>query len=232
VERETIRRRTLPHWDVPGAAYFVTTCLHGSIAAKGLLDIASHRKDLKNRPRRPGMSESDWHVLCWKQTFVRIEEWLDLRSANRVLETPELAQIVVDAIRHFAHERYDLFAFVVMPSHFHWLFQPKAEWIATLESDKRSPRQRITYSINRYTATQCNRRLKSVGAFWQRESFDHWVRDLDELERIIRYIEENPVKAGLASSPEKWYYSSAYLRKQLALEWGVPIPSSKLKKEA
>jgi hypothetical protein len=32
---EVIRRRRLPHWDVPTAAYFVTTCLEGSIPPKG-----------------------------------------------------------------------------------------------------------------------------------------------------------------------------------------------------
>jgi hypothetical protein len=36
------------------------------------------------------------------------------------------------------------------------------------------------------------------------------VRDLEEFENIIRYIEFNPVKAGLADSPEDWRWSSAY----------------------
>jgi putative transposase len=35
--------------------------------------------------------------------------------------------------------------------------------------------------------------------FWRRESYDHWVRNDDEWRRIAAYIENNPVKAGLAS---------------------------------
>jgi hypothetical protein len=35
------------------------------------------------------------------------------------------------------------------------------------------------------------------------------VRNQDELERIIGYIEANPVKAGLAEAPDKWRFSSA-----------------------
>ena len=42
-----------------------------------------------------------------------------------------------------------------------------------------------------------------TGQFWQHESYDHWTRDLVELERIIRYIEENPVKAGLGARFER-----------------------------
>jgi putative transposase len=224
MDRELVRRRDLPHWDMPGAAYFVTTCLHGSIPAQGMLDIARHRAELEKRPRAIGMPEEEWKLRSWKLSFVRVDEWLDRRCANRVLESPELAQLVVDSIRYFAGERYDLFAFVVMPSHFHWLFQPRREWIETLADDKRSPRQRITYSLNRFTATQCNKVLNKTGSFWQKESFDHWVRDVEELERIIRYVEENPVKAGLVSAPEEWRFSSASLRKSLGLDWGVALP--------
>jgi putative transposase len=227
MDRERLRRRDLPHWDVPGAPFFVTTCLEGSIPAQGLLEVARQREEQKKRPRPEGMTAAEWEVYCWKLTFVRVEHWLDCRSANRLLENPALAQIVVDSMRHFAAERYDLFAFVVMPSHFHWLFQPRAEWIETLEDDDRSPRQRITYSLNRFTATKCNKQLNKKSTFWQRESFDHWVRDVDELERIIRYIEANPVKSGLASTAEAWDFSSASLRKALGLEWGSTLPGAK-----
>jgi type I restriction enzyme R subunit len=124
---------------------------------------------------------------------------------------------------HFAGERYDLWAYVVMPSHLHWLFHPLVEWVKTLPDDGRTPRQRITYSLNRFTATACNRILKVKGAFWQTESYDHWVRDVDSLERIIRYIEGNPVKAHLVEHPEEWRFSSAKARQLTGMEWGFPL---------
>lgn len=232
MDRELIRRRYLPHWDVPDAAYFVTTCLFGSIPAQGLLDIAAHRRTLQKRPRPKDLTDDEWATRCWKLNFVRIDEWLDVRSANRILETPELAQIVVAAMRYFAEEGYDLYAYVVMPSHFHWLFQPRPGWVAGLDDDGRTPRERITYSLNRFTSTQCNKHQNKTGPFWQKESFDHWVRDVAELERIIRYIEENPVKAGLVGSPGAWLFSSANLRKSLGLDWGVPLPGAKPRLES
>jgi hypothetical protein len=46
--------------------------------------------------------------------------------------------------------------------------------------------------------------------FWQDESYDHWVRGPEELAKIVRYIEENPVVAGLVSRGEDWRWSSAF----------------------
>ncbi|HEV3204293.1 MAG TPA: hypothetical protein VGY77_07920, partial [Gemmataceae bacterium] len=59
---EVIRRRNLPHWDVPTAAYFVTTCLEGSIPARGLLDLKSYRSQLEQRPRPSDQTEQEWSV--------------------------------------------------------------------------------------------------------------------------------------------------------------------------
>jgi putative transposase len=228
MNHELVRRRDLPHWDVPDAAYFVTTCLEGSIPAQGLLDIARFRRDLGGQRRPEKTSEETWKANCWKKCFARMDEWLDRQPPNKALERPELAIVVVNSMRYFAEERYDLLAYVVMPSHIHWVFQPRREWIGTfVDYDNRTPRERITYSLNRFTAGKCNKLLNRTGPFWQHESFDHWVRDLDELDRIMRYIEENPVKAGLVAAAEPWPYSSAYIRANLGLEWGMPIPKTR-----
>jgi hypothetical protein len=45
--------------------------------------------------------------------------------------------------------------------------------------------------------------------FWQEESYDRVVRDAAEFRRILRYIEFNPVKAGLVVTPEEFCWSSA-----------------------
>jgi hypothetical protein len=45
--------------------------------------------------------------------------------------------------------------------------------------------------------------------FWQYESYDHLVRNDSEFGKIKRYIEGNPVKAGLADAPEMFLWSSA-----------------------
>ena len=79
------------------------------------------------------------------------------------------------------------------------------------------------HTLKRYTAGECNRKLGRSGAFWQDESYDHCVRDDDELERIIRYVESNPVNAGLVDHPAAWRFSSAHDRVQTATPVGQPL---------
>jgi|GEM_PF-2820403 len=69
MDREIIRRRHLPHWDVPGAPYFVTSCLHGSISARGLLEIARFRNELTRRPKPAALSMAEWKVSAGKRLF-------------------------------------------------------------------------------------------------------------------------------------------------------------------
>jgi hypothetical protein len=40
--------------------------------------------------------------------------------------------------------------------------------------------------------------------FRQEESFDPWVRSAEELQYLIDYAENNPVKAGLVEVREQW----------------------------
>src|SRR5437588_2262703 len=116
--RETFRRRHLPHWDVPGATYFVTACLRGSIPAQGLLSVRDWGAELSRRPRPSAMSEVEWQVRKWKLVFAHTEEWLDMNPAVRHLADPQLAREVINSLLFFAGTRYDVLALVVMPSHF------------------------------------------------------------------------------------------------------------------
>ena len=62
-------------------------------------------------------------------------------------------------------------------------------------------------SLKRYTARQANKILGREGAFWQDESYDRMIRDGEEYARIIDYVLENPVKAGLVSKWEEWRWT-------------------------
>lgn len=220
-----VRNRHLPHWDVPGATYFVTSCLAGSIPAKGLLDVANYRRELERRQPPADTTPADWDYQRAKLTFGRTDHWLDTEPAARHLADPRLAQVVVDSMLHFAGERYELLAYVVMPSHFHWVFRPLDAWVDSLGPDavRRPPRQQIMHSLKTYTAWNCNQLLTRHGAFWQDESFDHCVRDEKELGRIIWYVEQNPVKAGLVAEADEWEFSSSRLRTRPGVRCGEPI---------
>ncbi|MGC1617765.1 MAG: transposase [Candidatus Acidiferrum sp.] len=111
-----------------------------------------------------------------------------------------VARCVTDAI-HLGSQKlnfYALHAFVVMPNHVHLLITPKV------------PLSRVTNGLKGVTARNANAILRRTGQhFWQDESFDHWVRNPAQFDRIRAYIESNPVTAGLAKNPKAWLWSSA-----------------------
>jgi REP element-mobilizing transposase RayT len=121
------------------------------------------------------------------------------------LRHEDVARIVVESIRRGAElGHYDLHAFVVMPNHVHVLLTPRV-----LPS-------RLLKPLKGCTAREANRVLGRTGeAFWQRESYDHWVRNEAEFQRIGAYIENNPVKAGLVARASDYRWSSVA---------GVPRP--------
>lgn len=89
-----------------------------------------------------------------------------------------------------------------MPNHKHIVFKPLEE-----TKNKYYSLSKIMHSLKRHTARQSNLILKQSGAFWQDESYDHFVRDEAELERIIKYVLYNPVKADLVKEKSEWKWS-------------------------
>jgi len=85
-----------------------------------------------------------------------------------------------------------------MANHVHLLVTPQVTargWLGRLKG---------------FTGYQAIRMLRLRGTpFWQDESFDHLVRSEQEFARIHRYIEGNPIKAGLVTAPEDFRWSSA-----------------------
>ena len=88
-----------------------------------------------------------------------------------------------------------------MPNHIHALVWPMPNHLL---SD-------ILKSWKQFTSRRA-KRLLGLGeeAFWQPESYDHWVRNDPEQGRIAAYIRRNPVNAGLCASPEDWRWGSAW----------------------
>ena len=115
------------------------------------------------------------------------------------LRRPEIAELVRANISRGVEEQlYDLDAWVVMANHVHALFRPLI---------KPSEALRI---IKGRSAREANLALCRTGQpFWQAESYDHWVRNRDEMTKITRYIENNPVTAGLVARAQS-YQSSAW----------------------
>lgn len=192
-------RGYLPHVKSEGASYFVTFRLVDSLPKEVLLRFEQEHAGALRRLPAGGGSEQVEEVH--RELRRRIERHLDTGAGECHLRRPDIADMVADALRHFHGEQYLLDDWVVMPNHVHVILWPMPGF--TLSE--------ILKSRKRHTARQANLILGRTGeTFWQRESFDHWIRNETEKERIRRYIRGNPVAAKLCARPEDWKWSSAW----------------------
>ena len=180
-------RRHLPHWNPEETAVFVTWRLAGSLSGHAWSKHDALTDDKKRSSVLPRLLEQD--------------EQLDrLYCGPAWLQDARVACMFVEAIRYgeMARRFYVLRAWVVMPNHVHVIFQPHTE-LSSIMRWLKGRTSRVANSILGRTGT----------AFWQNESFDHWIRSAEELEYLIEYVEDNPLKAGLVEAKEQWRWSSA-----------------------
>jgi REP element-mobilizing transposase RayT len=179
-------RGYLPHLEIPGLLQFITFRLDDAMPAE---IIKSWKQELCWIPEEERSLELQRHV----------EKYIDEGHGQCFLKYPQIAEWVENAFFFFDGERYRLLAWVVMPNHVHVLIETNGDYLL---SD-------VIQGWKSYTSSMANKRLGRKGSFWQREYFDRYIRDDAHLQACIRYIHQNPVKAGLVSRAEDWPYSSA-----------------------
>lgn len=194
-------RGKLPHLKREGAVYFVTFRLADSLPCEIVEKLKREREGIIQQAlaaKRPLTWHEELQLFAWYSD--RIEAFLDAAAGECWLRQPELSELVARAVNFFAGERYDLHAWVVMPNHVHAVVWPYPGHTLS----------RILHSWKSYTASEANKLLQRGGKhFWQKESYDHWIRDDAERARLCIYVTNNPVKARLCARPEDWLWSSA-----------------------
>jgi putative transposase len=135
--------------------------------------------------------------------FVAFDRVLDVGATGpRWLERADVASAVIDSLRIGERKGfYQLGSWVLMPNHIHLLLMPRIRL------------SRVVSGIKVTSAISANRILGRTGTFWGRDYFDRWMRNADDVGRVARYIENNPVKAGLCREPASWEFSSAYAKR-------------------
>lgn len=192
-------RGYLPHFDAPGTWQFITYRLADSIPPELLHEWAEAMKLQDDREK-----------------FRRMELMLDRGLGACPLREPRLAQLVQDNLWFHDGKTYRLLAWVVMPNHLHILIEM---W---------NPLGVVLRNWKSYTGSEANKILGTTGgAFWQADYFDRYIRDQEHYRKVVRYIENNPVKAGLVREPSHWPWSSARYRGLYGSDELPQIPDSR-----
>jgi REP element-mobilizing transposase RayT len=90
-----------------------------------------------------------------------------------------------------------------MSNHVHVVFGLLGNWTI---GGRINSLKNLLQSIKSYSGRKANEKLTLTGKFWEEESYDRLVRNDAELIRIIQYVLNNPVKAGLCQSWREWPY--------------------------
>lgn len=178
-------RGVLPHWEVVGGRYFVTLRLANSLPLTVLKDIHAILADV-----------SDKNYLQNTRTyFKKMDHWLDKNTGDTWLQQEEIAQVLWSTVEKYIELGYwRMMSAVIMPNHVHMFFQCGDQPLGV-----------VMRNFKRYTGRAGNALLGRRGKrFWQREWFDHWSRSVQEDEKIVSYIRNNPVRAGLVQCAEDW----------------------------
>jgi REP element-mobilizing transposase RayT len=187
-------RGYLPHWEQEGGIYFVTYHLGDSLPASVRARIAQ-RKAALEAARRSGRKLVPMEsVLAHELSSRKIEAYLDAGYGECVLRRPECAGVVAESLGFYEGQRYEFEAWCIMPNHVHAVFQPLRGYGLA----------RIVGRWKWLTARRINAILKRRGRLWQREYYDHLIRDEAELARAVEYVRKNPERAGLKEWP--WVY--------------------------
>ncbi|MGC9523529.1 MAG: REP-associated tyrosine transposase [Anaerolineae bacterium] len=194
--------RHLPHVQPISATFFVTCRLAGTIPQRvrsALLEEAKREGEHLDRLEDSNERRQQAY-LFHRRSFGRWDAVLDSSAQGPTwLREERVAQMVAESLHYRQDKVWDLLAYCLMPNHLHIVFTP------LVDSDGHCPTATaIMQSFKGYTAHKANVLLHRQEAFWQHESYDHWVRDEDELARIITYVINNPVKAGLVEHWEDW----------------------------
>jgi putative DNA methylase len=183
-------RGYLPHFDQPGLIQSITFRLHDSVPTKV---VEKWRRELN---WVDGLDGTDPREVELRE---RIDKYEDAGHGECLLNDPRVAELVQNALLHFDGERYRLIAWSVMPNHVHALIETKEGH--TLGD--------VVHSWKSFTAHEANKLLGRNGEFWAREYFDRYIRNQEHFNNALRYIEDNPVKAGLAKHARDWKWGSA-----------------------
>lgn len=134
-----------------------------------------------------------------KEYRKRIEEYLDRGIGECLLRDPRAARIVEETLLREDGKNIDLIAWVIMPNHAHVMMRPLPGHSFV----------DIMQTVKSVSAHRINKELGRTGSVWQPDYFDRYIRDAKHYQSALRYIESNPVKAGLCKFAEDWEFGSA-----------------------
>ena len=173
----------LPHWEQGEACIFVTFHLADSMPHAKLLQWQEERDEWLAVHRKPWTLQEQNEYSASFGT--RLSKWLDQGFGSQILGQERIREVVWNALLHFDHDRYEMYAFVIMPTHVHALFG--------LLGDSRL--EDVMQTWKSFSSKKINALMSREGTLWQKEYWDRLVRSREHFFHVVNYIRRNPGEA-------------------------------------
>jgi putative transposase len=196
---EELYYRRLPHVQPESGLVFITFRLNQDLPKEIKQELDEYKKKLLSQNTRGKYRQNKIRKLIFGFYDNQISTYA---SSDDFLSDPEIAKMIFDLIKEFDGVFYKLYCFTIMPNHVHLLFR-----ILMRHDDKPHEMAFIIKKLKAISARNANKILNREGKFWFREYYDYSVRTEKELVRIIEYISQNPVKAGLVTEVCQWKWT-------------------------
>ena len=126
-------------------------------------------------------------------------------GGRSLFQTNRMAVLLIDVLRNSMRAgKMAIHDFVIMPNHVHVLMTLPGE--TSLEKAMQLIKGGFSF--------RAKKELGFQGEIWLRGYSDVRILDDASFQNHRKYIDNNPVKAGLANAPEEYPYGTAYLKKQ------------------
>ena len=192
---EAYSSRIYPHWELQSVVYHVCFRLVDSVPMDMQRQWLAERKQFHDICEKEHRTLTDIEIKRFKYLYSeRIERFLDSGYGSCILQKPEIAQIVHGSLEYYNTVKYLLHAWCIMPNHVHTIFQVLAQY--TLSEILHGWKSFTSHAINKYLGTQ--------GQLWQVDCYNHIIRSEKEYYQQIRYVWDNPLKAGHPKWEWRW----------------------------
>lgn len=146
-----------------------------------------------------------------------VVSWVDVFTRRSYCE-----EIVKNIQYCQEHKGLELYSYVIMTNHMHWIAGQKegklnsllrdfksytAKQLLSMINDPMESRQDWMKLVFQYNAKFQKQNAENM--FWQKTNHPIDCYNQKVLWQKVNYIHENPVRAGLVAREEDWWYSSA-----------------------
>lgn len=124
-----------------------------------------------------------------------------VQNRKTIFSDTDLAGATVEVLRsHSSKTNVTIYGYCIMPDHVHLVLSPSATCsIITFVGQFKNLSQRAAW----------NRGVQ--GSFWQKSFWDHFLRAEEQVERVVEYVLNNPVRGGLVENWKEYPFSGSFV---------------------